>query len=248
MTDDLFKEEHRSQAGEYLRALRRRWLLILALVVLAGWTAVAFVATADKKYEAGADILVTPFADSTGAFEGITLFRDPSSSIYAAGRIMTTPATTDAVIERLDLGVSREDLLGSVEIRPMEQSSIVSIIGKAGSPEAAAGLANTFAEIFIERRKTEFQSQLKARVDQLEAQLDELGAESTERRACAAGKTRDAQDVARRGGPDDPAVERRRPPDSASWPRPVLTLAVAIFAGLLLGIGGVSSSRPSIPA
>ena len=115
MTDDLFKEEHRSQAGEYLRALRRRWLLILALVVLAAWTAAAFIATADKKYEAEADILVTPFADSTGTYEGITLFRDPTSSIYAAGRIMTTPATTDAVIERLDLGVSREDLLDSGE-------------------------------------------------------------------------------------------------------------------------------------
>ena len=157
LTDDLFKEEHRSQAGEYLCALRRRWMLILACRPR-GLDRVAFIATADKKYEAGADILVTPFADSTGAFEGITLFRDPSSSIYAAGRIMTTPATTDAVIERLDLGVSREDLLGRVKIRPLEQSGIVSIIAEAGSPEAAAGLANTFAEIFIERRKTEFRA------------------------------------------------------------------------------------------
>ena len=51
LSNHLFKEEHDSQAGAYLRALRRRWLLILALVVLAGWTAVAYVATADK-YEA----------------------------------------------------------------------------------------------------------------------------------------------------------------------------------------------------
>ena len=93
---------------------------------------------------------------------------------------MTTPATTDAVIERLNLGVSREDLLGRVQIRPLEQSGIVSIIAEAGSPEAAARLANTFAEVFIERRTTEFQSQLKARIDQVEAQLNQLGSESTD--------------------------------------------------------------------
>ena len=241
LSNDLFKEEHDSQAGEYLRALRRRWLFILALVVLAGWTAVAFVATADKKYEAEADILVTPFADSTGAFEGITLFRDPSSSIYAAGRIMTTPATTDAVIERLNLGVSREDLLGRVQIRPLEQSGIVSIIAEAGSPEAAARLANTFAEVFIERRKTEFQSQLKARIDQVEAQLNQLGSESTDELQQLALQEKLAT-LKTSVGATDPTIQllsEAVPPDSASWPRPVLTLAVAIFAALLLGVGGV---------
>ena len=241
LSNDLFKEEHDSQAGAYLRALRRRWLLILALVVLAGWTAVAYVATADKKYEAGADILVTPFADSTGAFEGITLFRDPSSSIYAAGRIMTTPATTDAVIERLDLGVSREDLLGSVQIRPLEQSGIVSIIAEAGSPEAAARLANTFAEVFIERRTTEFQSQLQARIDQVEAQLNQLGSESTDEQQRLALQEKLAT-LKTSVGATDPTIQllsEAVPPDSASWPRPVLTLAVAIFAALLLGVGGV---------
>ena len=213
LSNDLFKEEHRSQAGEYLRALRRRWLFILALVVLAGWTAVAFIATADKKYEAEADILVTPFADSTGAFEGITLFRDPSSSIYAAGRIMTTPATTDAVIERLNLGVSRENLLDRVKIRPLEQSGIVSVIAEAGSPEAAAQLANTFAEVFIERRKREFQSQLNARIDQVEAQLDQLDSAGTdELAACTAGKARHAEDVGRSTDPTIQLLSEAVPP------------------------------------
>jgi succinoglycan biosynthesis transport protein ExoP len=240
MSNDLFKEEHGSQAGEYLRALRRRWLLILALVVLAAWTAVAFIATADKRYEAEADLLVTPFADSTGAFEGITLFRDPSSSIYAAGRIMTTPATTDAVIERLNLGISREDLLDTVKIRPLEQSGIVSIIAEAGSPEAAARLANTFADVFIERRKTEFQGQLKARIDQVEAQLDALGSEGTDEQQLA---LQDKLATLRISvGSADPTIQllsEAVPPDSASWPRPVLTMAVAVLAALLLGVGGV---------
>jgi non-specific protein-tyrosine kinase len=240
LNDDLFKEEHGSQAGQYLRALRRRWLLILAVVALAAWVAVGFIATADKKYEAEADILITPFADSTGAFEGITLFRDPSSSIYAAGRIMTTPPATDAVIDRLELGVSREELLGRVKIQPLEQSGIVAIIAEAESPEAAAELANTFAAVFIERRKEEFQSQLGDRIDQLQAQVDQLGAEATDEQRLALEER--LATLKTSVGSNDPTIQllsEAVPPDSPSWPRPVLTLAVAIFAALLLGVGGV---------
>ena len=152
---------------------------------------------------------------------------------------MTTPATTQAVIDRLDLG----DLPGrpsrQVKIKPMEQSSIVAIIGKAGSPEAAAELANTFADVFIERRKTEFQSQLKARVDQLEAQLDELGSESPEEKLALQDQLATLTASLGAGDPTIQLLSEAVPPDSPSWPRPVLTLAVAILAGLLLGIGGV---------
>ena len=239
MSSDLFKEERGSQAGEYLSELRRRWKLILNVVGITVLAAVAFLATAEKKYEAEADILVTPFEDSTGAFEGVTLFRDPSSSIYAAGQIMTTPATTQAVIDRLDLGISRDDLLDTVSIKPMEQSSIVAIVGKAGSPAGAAELANTFADIFTERRKAEFQSQLKARVDQLEAQLDELDAASPEEKLALQDRLATLTASLGAGDPTIQLLSEAVPPDSPSFPRPVLTLAVAILAGLLLGIGGV---------
>ena len=178
LSNDLFKEEHDSQAGEYLRALRRRWLFILALVVLAGWTAVAFVATADKKYEAR-----RTFSSSVRRLDRrVRRYHPlprPQRQHLPRRSHAATPATTDAVIERLNLGVSREDLLGRVQIRPLEQSGIVSIIAEAGSPEAAARLANTFAEVFIERRTTEFRP-VEARIDQVEAQLNQLGSESTD--------------------------------------------------------------------
>ena len=66
---------------------------------------------------------------------------------------MTTPATTDAVIERLDLGVSREDLLDGDEDQAAGTER--HRLGHRGSgiTETAARLANTFAEVFIERRK-----------------------------------------------------------------------------------------------
>ena len=161
---------------------------------------------------------------------------------------MTTPARPDAVIERLDLGVSREDLLGRVQIRPLEQSGIVSIIAEAGSPEAAARLANTFAEVFIERRTTEFQSQLQARIDQVEAQLNQLGSESTdEQRLALLEKLATLKTSV---GATDPTIQLLSEPVAgfSLRPRPVLTLAVAIFAALLLGVGECSCSRRSIHA
>jgi capsular exopolysaccharide synthesis family protein len=239
MSEGLLNEERGSQAGEYLSALRRRWLLILASVVLAAWTAVIFVVTADKKYESEADVRIIPFSDSTGAFEGINFFRDPSSSIYAAGQIMTTPAATDAVIDRLGLDTSRDDLLDKVKIKPMEQSGIVAIIAEAGSAAGAAELANTFADVFVERRTNEFQAELKARINQLEAELDQLGAEDTDQKRALENQLASLKASV---GSADPTVEllsEAVPPDSPSWPRPMLSLVVAILAALLLAVGGV---------
>lgn len=235
----MFEEERGSQAGEYLSALRRRWPLVLALVVVAAAVALAFSATAAEKYRAEADILITPFTDSTDAFAGITLFRDETSSVYAAGRIMTTPSVTDAVIRRLDLALSREELLGKVRIQPLEQSSIVTITAEAGSAAGAAELANTFAEVFIDRRTREFQEQLKSVIAGIEERLDVLPSTSTTEELTLQGRLGLLRPVV---GAQDPTIDflsEAVPPDSPSWPRPALILAVAILAALILGVGSV---------
>ena len=239
MNDFIFEQERGSQAGEYLSTLRRRWPLVLAVVVLAAGAALAFLATADKRYEAEADVLITPFEDSTDAFSGITLFRNQTSSVYAAGQIMTTPTVTDGVIERLDLSLSRDELLDKVKIKPLEQSSIVAIVAEAGSAAGAAELANAFADVFIDERTNEFQRQLEDAINRVEVRLDSLPPGSTGERLVLESQLGALQAVV---GAEDPTVEllsEAVPPDSPSWPRPALTLVAAIFGALILGVGGV---------
>lgn len=234
----IFAEDRGSQAGEYLAILRRRWPYILALVALAAAVAGAFLATAEKRYRAEATVLITPIVDSTDAFSGIPLFRDPTTSVYAAGQIMTTPAVTQAVTERLDLSLSRDELLDTVQIKPIEQSSSVAIEAEAGSPAGAAELANAFADVFIAKRTQEFQDQLSAVIERLEERIDVLPETSVGERSALEGQLAVLGPLVESPDPTVSLLSPAVPPESAAWPRPVLTLVVAIFAALVLGIGG----------
>jgi uncharacterized protein involved in exopolysaccharide biosynthesis len=51
--------EDRIESGRYLRALREHWPYIAGTVALAVAAAVLFVASAQKRYEADTDVLVT---------------------------------------------------------------------------------------------------------------------------------------------------------------------------------------------
>jgi polysaccharide biosynthesis transport protein len=230
--------EERLESGRYLRALREHWPYILGTVALAVAAAVLFVAAADKRYDAGTDVLVTPVPSDT--FVGVPLFResDTSRSVVTAARIVTSPEVVEGVGERLNLQAGRRELLSHVSVAPQEQSSILTITGKASTPEQAAGFANAFADVLIAQRSAELQRQVRAAVTRLSEQVRSLRSHGNSTEAAALA----AQVSALRTliGADDPTlqvVSRAVPPERAAWPRPVLSVAVALIAGLLLGMG-----------
>jgi len=141
--------EERVHSGRYLRALREHWPYIAGTVVLAVVGALIFVGGAQKRYEAGVDVLVSPVPPET--LVGLPLFRDSnlSRSVVTAARLVTSPQVVDGVERRLRLAVDRQQLLSHVSVTPQEQSSIVTITGKASTPRQAARLANAFADMLI---------------------------------------------------------------------------------------------------
>jgi capsular exopolysaccharide synthesis family protein len=219
----------------YVHALQHRWPLLVLLVALAVAAAITYSQTAAKQYEAEADVLVTPFEDPSEAFAGISLFRDASSSVYAAGRIVTTPKVTEAVIKRLNLDLDRRGLLDSVRVEPLQQSNIVAITVKSGSPTQAARIANGFAEVMIDQRTAAFQAQLKAAIQRVSGRLAVTTAKTSERTAL------EEQLATLRSlvGAPDPTVESFSPavpPDKPIWPRPLLSALIAFLAALILGV------------
>ena len=226
------------EGARFGHALLLRWPFIVALVVLAVAAAAVYSLTAAKQYEAEADVLVTPFSDPSDAFAGISLFRDETSSVYAAGRIATTPPVTAAVIERLRLGVSRDQLLDSVDVRPLQQSNIVAITVKSRSPSRAAAIANAFASVTIAQRSAAFQRELRAAIKRVRARLASAAPETGE----ALALQQQVATLTSLIGAPDPTLEvfsRAVPPDKPVWPRPVLSILIAFFAALVLGIVAV---------
>ncbi|MDP9286440.1 MAG: hypothetical protein M3P41_16005 [Actinomycetota bacterium] len=226
----------------YLGAsLREHWALILTALVLGPGTAAAVSISASKRYEAGTDILVTPISSADDSFLGTNLVResgDPSRSVLTVARQVKTPEVADRVRAELDLGLSRQQLLQFIDVRPVSQANVVTIVASQPTPTRAAKLANAFADAFIAQRTAEFQGEMRQTLDRLKRRLaaippDQRGPETSalEERLGALSPF---------VGGSDPTVQistRAVPPSVAVSPRPVLSVMIAVLASLFLGVG-----------
>jgi capsular exopolysaccharide synthesis family protein len=223
-------------ATRYLTALREHWLLISALVLVSVVAAGLYAATATKRYEAEADILVTPISGTDTTFIGVPgLLRessDQSRAVVTAAKLLTTPENKSAVL----------GLIGgpaTVTVTPLSQSNIVSVTGKASTAQRAARIANTYATVLIAARKQLFQAQLQTQISRLQGAVSAIP--STQQNSPEAyALSQQLGELKGLVGTADPTLQLlspASPPVVPVWPRPVLSVVVAFIASLLLGVG-----------
>lgn len=224
----------------YLQTLRERiWVVVLALVVTVA-AAGLYLATASQVYEAEADLLVTPIPGETesqlGSLGLVRESSDPLRAIETTARLIATQAVAERAAEMLSGEASQDAdaLLTNVQADPVAESNIVTITAAGPTPEAAAERANTFAEAAIEERTEALHDRIDAELPALEDTLEDA----------APGTDGAVADQVSRlellRASDDPTLQLETvasPPTEAVSPRPALTLAAAILAGLVLGAG-----------
>jgi uncharacterized protein involved in exopolysaccharide biosynthesis len=167
----------RSGVASYSQALREHWLLIAALVVLSVSIAALYSFTAAKRWESEASLIVTPLSSSDTVFLGTSALREgsvQSNSVLTAARLVQTPEVAQAASVLLGGALSPSALLGSVEVEPVSQSSLVTVRGKSDSAEGATRIANAFADAIVASRQKLLQADLTASIDRLETRLDEI--------------------------------------------------------------------------
>ena len=232
----------REGASRYLTALREHWLLILTLVAVAVGSAAAYSLTAPKRYKAEATILVNPVGEADTTFVGMPVIKESNgltSGVLTAARLIQTPEVAEGVRKRYRFDMSRNALLGSIEVKPLSQSNIIAIQATAGSASRAAAIANAFAAQLLRQRSNQFRSAVNSTITRLHARLDGL---SPAQLATPAAADLQAQlsELTTLSGGDDPTLHLASaavPPTSASWPRPMLSIAVAFLVALLVGAG-----------
>jgi tyrosine-protein kinase len=233
-------ETERKGLARYLGALRDHWLLIVVLVVVAVAGAAAYAESATPRYDAEADVLVTPIADGDTTFIGFGLLRggaDPTNAVLTAARLVKTPVVADRVARQLGLP-GRGAALGSVTVTPLGQDLIVAITGHGSTGVRAAQLANAFATQLVATRTQEFQSDLAARVKTLRGQLARVPAAERSSSPTAIAIGGELASLESLVGSRDPTLRvfaDAVPPTSPAWPHKSLSVAVAFLAALLLG-------------
>lgn len=234
---------------QYLQTIRDRWWVVLLAILLTTGAAAAYVATAEKVYEAEADVLVSPVPEEAELLISLGLIAssgDPLRDIETASRLISSIEIAELASEELAgtpaEGMSPDELLDAVSALPLAESNIVSLTARSGDPEAAAVIANSFARAAIAQRTDAFQERLQLKLKELEE----------------AASSADPADLATQPIFDDIAQLRllqdqqdptlslqvaARPPDSAVSPRPLLSIIGGVLAGLVLGLGAAFAMR-----
>lgn len=236
------RSDEQPSLRHYLDTIAERWWFVVLAVVLCTLGAAAYILTAEKVYEAHADMLVTPVPDEQTAVLGLGLIRrasDPTRDVTTAARLIENPEVAKLVARRLRLPDSPGSLLSRVSVDPVAQSSVVAITASGGSPREAQQLANGFGEAAVAERTDQLHRELDPAIANMRKQIGDVAAAD----ATAATQPLYEQLAALeslRSGPD-PTLRLETPaaaPTAPVSPRTKLSLAGGLIAGLLLGIAG----------
>lgn len=231
----------REQAGLgfYVEVLRERIWIAVSIVLVTLLAAGAYLLTADKVYEASADLLITPVPADDPVLASLGLPRassDPSRDVETVATLATSIDVAERAKEELRTDETARSLLSDVTAEPVASSNLVTITASAPSPEAAVDVANAFANGMIEDRTRALQEQIDEILPQLQTRLEAGGTELSEQSLEAEISQ---LEILRAGSDPTVRVETEAvEPTRAASPRPTLTIAGGLLAGLVLGIAG----------
>src|SRR5437764_759091 len=143
----LVDERRDVDLQEYLRIIAKQWWLILLAGLLGLAVSLGFALSTAKVYTAGAQIFVATASatDVLQLAQGNT-FTEARVQSYVS--IADSPAVTDPVVRELGLGISSAQLARQISASAPENTVLINIRVRSGSPEEAARLANAVATRF----------------------------------------------------------------------------------------------------
>jgi non-specific protein-tyrosine kinase len=235
--------------SRYLDTIRERiWLVVITVAITTG-IAILYVATATKTYESEAGLLVTPVPPEAELLVRVGLISessDPGRDVQTVARLVTTPEVSARAQEELagipEAAGTPQDLLTHVTAEPVAESNIVSITGNATTADNAARVSNAFAQGMIDDRTADLHRRVRAQLDLLGDQLQAspndgvLASQITQLEGLLSGQ--------------DPTLQiasEAVPPTAQASPRPVLSIAGGILAGIVLGIGAAFARQALDP-
>jgi capsular exopolysaccharide synthesis family protein len=225
------------QLIDYVRAIRRRWPVVLVTTFLVLATALVVSLSGQKQYTASAELLFNSDERAQTLIGEDGDSNDPERDLNTLVELIKLDSTANRVRQRLRLDTSVPDLLEKVETETSSTSDIVAVVATDPEPRTAAAIANTVAQEFVAyRRRSERQSLVEAaRLAQSRLEALTPAERASEQGRLLEARQRELEITAalQTGGVE--IVRRARVPEDPSSPRPKLSAAIGIFLGLILG-------------
>ncbi len=223
--------------GERLSFLGRRRGAVFLCAILAGAGAV------------GVSYLQTPVYEATGSVvfkvvkpTAVTVKPDNAVDRFVRTQVKVMQSEPVRAKVRKALGT---DVDVAVEVVP--GADALEVTGRSSDPEGSADIANSYINSFIEYRREvavdevlESRDKFRTQVSAIEAQLSTVPADQRPAVDAELAKLRNRlveleREAVQEADPD--VVEAAEVPDSPVSPQPLRTGALALLAGLALGVG-----------
>ncbi|MGA7704810.1 MAG: hypothetical protein WB998_07930 [Solirubrobacteraceae bacterium] len=223
----------------YVRAVRAHPLLVVAVAIVAVVAAGVWQKTRSAKYEATAQVLVTPLPNA-GPYVGLPVVTessaDPSRTMQTATSVLESPAATLATAHQLGGNWTKKSVGEAVSVQPRGEANVVSITGKAGSGAQAASLANVYARNALTTHVTLLSGEAAIQIKQLQERQKTLSVAEAASSSQISERLVALSSVAAGHDPNFSLLQTAIVPTSASGSSTKLILVLALLAGLLIGV------------
>jgi capsular exopolysaccharide synthesis family protein len=230
-------ETPRRSASDYLRILRRRWLLIASQTLVVVGVALGLSLTGTKKYDAIAKVLLRQNDPSNQLLApGSAAPGDPERDLNTQVGLIKLQGIADEVSRRIGLGVRSHELLDKIDVRIENNSDIAALTVGDTSPRRAARIANAFADEYVDFRQRSARATLDEAARLARARL--LSLTPAERASTLGrelkGRLRELEIAAAVQTGGAAVVLRASPPSSAAAPHPLRNGLLGLALGLIL--------------
>ena len=218
------------------QTIRERIQVVLVGLAVTMAVALAYLLTADKVYEAKANILATPVPTTEPVLSTIgviTESSDPTLDVQTAAELVDSPAVAERAARDLGGGTTTSTMLDAVSVEPIPESNVVTVTAEGSSADAARDRANAFATAAVEERRAEIRDNIDAVLPGLQRDLagaSGISAESLASLITQLSAFRESRN------PTIQVETEATAPSSPSSPHVVLVLIAAVVGGLGIGV------------
>ncbi|MCR2824247.1 polysaccharide biosynthesis tyrosine autokinase [Microbacterium sp. zg.Y909] len=132
------------ELSDYIRILRKNWVIILVATLLGLSAAAAYSLTRTPVYESSSTVFVsTQTSGSVAELQQGSNFTQARINTYVG--LVKTPVVMNPVIAELELGTTAEALAGSVSASAALNSTLITVTVENTDPVLAAEIANALA-------------------------------------------------------------------------------------------------------
>ncbi len=133
------------ELSDYIRILRKNWLIIVVLTLVGIGIAAVFSLTRTPLYDAESKVAIsTQSGSSIGELQQGSNFSEARVNTYV--NLITTPIVIDPVIEALGLDMTAEEVAQEVTASAPLNTTLINISVQDADPAQAAAIANALGE------------------------------------------------------------------------------------------------------